>query len=259
MSVEANASLRKGYENPCFLTPARKQPPGYPRLAGLLPLFLGGPAQAATLKALDDSYGVPCGRPLQVEAFGVLGNDTIDSLPVGENGASAELVSDVGNGTLTCPSDASLALCPDGSFDYTPGPGFSGTDFFTYRTVFGADARTSATVTLTACTGGPDVFACWQESSYLAKLAELGYATFSEGFEGTAWDVARSPHTAPSVTSQGITWTSNHPATNDITTGGGAARAGQYGTYDPDHGFATGTPLQCDRSWSTCRAPTWRS
>jgi hypothetical protein len=97
-----------------------------------------------------------------------------------------------------------------------------------------------------ACAGGPEVFSCFSEADYLVKAAELGYATFQEGFEDDAvWGSVRTPNRAPSITSQGIVWTANH-AQNDISTSGGAARTGQWGLYDPDHGSATGTPMQCD-------------
>ena len=100
-----------------------------------------------------------------------------------------------------------------------------------------------------ACTGGPTVFECTSEADYLAKLAELGYSTIVEGFEDNAiWGTVRSTLTvtnsAPSITSQGITWTANH-AQNEITTGM-ARRTGQRGLYDPDHGYATGSTAQCD-------------
>ena len=88
------------------------------------------------------------------------------------------------------------------------------------------------------------------ESAYLAALAQLGYRTFHEGFENdAAWGSVRAPNTAPSVSSQGIVWQTNHPdppASNEITTGMGPARTGQWGVYDPDHGYATGTEAQCD-------------
>jgi len=214
-------------------------------LTSILLGFVMSPAQAQTLVAVDDLYGIPFGSPLQVEASGVLDNDTLDGEPAGENGAIAELVSGPSYGTLQCPSDIELALCPDGSFDYTPGASFPGSDGFVYQAV-GNGETVAAMVALTACTGGPEIYACWHESSYLSLLDEFGYASFWESFEGSAWDIARSPIVAPSVTSQGITWTSNYPATNNITTGTGAARTGLYGVFDPQHGFATGSPEQCD-------------
>lgn len=215
------------------------------RLAFILLCTATSLAQAQTLVVADDHYGIPFGQQLQVEPLGVLENDTLDGESAGENGAIAKLVTGPAFGLLQCPSDSQLALCPDGSFDYTPGEGFPGSDSFVYMAE--ADAVTdTATVALSACDGGPDVFSCWHESAYLSLLAELGYASFWESFEGSAWDIARSPEAAPAVTSQGITWTSNYPATNPITTGNGPARTGLYGVYDPQHGFATGSSEQCD-------------
>lgn len=194
--------------------------------------------------ANDDGYGVPFGEPLLVEPLGVLENDTLDGDPAGENGATAELVSDVSHGTLV--------LSSDGSFTYTPGVSFDGLDAFTYQAVFG-EITSQATVTLTACTGGPLLFACWREAAYLAKAAELGFSNFRELHESfeddSVWGSARSPDTAPSVTSLGVEWRTNHPgppALNEITTGSGAAQTGQWGVYDPDHGWATGSPAGCD-------------
>ena len=74
----------------------------------------------------------------------------------------------------------------------------------------------------------PTQWVCWVEQAYLAKAAELGLSTFVEGFEDdVAWATARAPSTAPSVVSKGITWQSNL-GTNDITTGGGTARNGDW-------------------------------
>jgi len=85
------------------------------------------------------------------------------------------------------------------------------------------------------------------EATYLNDLAAAGYSSFSEGFENDAvWNNVRSPDTAQRVNSQNITWTSNHDLTNDITTGNGAAVTGNWGMYDPLHGVATGTELECD-------------
>jgi hypothetical protein len=203
--------------------------------------FLGASGHAQTLVVLDDSYGVPLGLPLQVETFGVLDNDTLDDQPVGENGVTAELVNDVSHGMLV--------LNTDGSFSYTPDSSFNGSDTFIYRAVFNS-VISEATVILTACEGGPQLFSCWKEASYLDKVGELGYGTFQEGFENdTTWGSVREPDTAVSVTSRGIQWQANHPdppANNEITTGTGPARTGLWGIYDPAHGYATGTPQECD-------------
>ena len=102
-----------------------------------------------------------------------------------------------------------------------------------------------------ACTDeGAGIFSCWEESAYRAKLAELGYGIFMEGFEGTAWDTVRSTfnttNSAAEITSQGITWTSNYPETNSMTTGEGPAFSGMWGGFDPLHGVATGSSTECD-------------
>jgi len=138
---------------------------------------------------------------------------------------------------------------PDGSFSYSPDETFDGTDSFVYRAVF-APVSDQATVTLSACGGGPDVFTCWNETAFLAKAVEWGLASFQEGFEdNAAWGLARSPLAVPVVSSQGIQWMTNHPGApsfNDITTGPGPARTGEWGVFDPRHGYATGTEFECD-------------
>ena len=205
-------------------------------------LMLGAVSvRAQDLTAYDDDFGIPFGITMVIEAFGVLENDILDGENAGESGSTAELVTDTVYGTLV--------LNSDGSFTYLPGPTFDGMDSFVYRAVFGT-VSDQATVTLTACTGGPDVFVCWNESAFLAKGAEHGYNSFQEGFEDdAAWGTARSPNTAIVISSRGVKWQSNHaysPDWNEITTGSGAARTGQWGIYDPEHGSATGTPGQCD-------------
>lgn len=198
----------------------------------MLLLATVGLAAAQDLQVFDDEYGVPYQQDLVVEAAGVMSNDVLDGENAGESGATAELVTDVAFGTL--------ALAPDGSFVYAPGPGFDGADSFVYRAVFGA-VSAQATVVLTACEGGPDLYTCWNENAFLARAATLGYGQIHEGFEGPEWDIARSPFTAPAVVSQGIRWTSNHtddPAFNNITTGPGPARTGQYAGFDLEHGYS---------------------
>lgn len=224
-------------------------------MVGCLALFLiagAGPVHAQVLLAEDDSFHVPFGETLVVEAFGVLENDTLDDEAAGENGATVELVSDVSHGTLT------LNLA-DGSFTYSPGLGFEGSDSFVYRAVFGT-AFEEATVTLSACQGGPQIFTCWKEAAFLAKAAAFGYPSFQESFEDDAvWGAARYPVRIPTVSDRGIEWRANDfdsthfdpppalpPPPNELTTGPGPARTGDWGLFDPEHGFATGTPTLCD-------------
>ena len=88
-------------------------------------------------EANDDGYGVDQDEVLQVPAPGVLDNDTdVEGDPL-----SALLIEDVSHGTLD--------LQPDGSFTYTPDPGFSGADGFVYRAFDGFDESNDADVTLT--------------------------------------------------------------------------------------------------------------
>jgi len=214
-------------------------------MIGTLLFCVLGSAQAQ-LVANDDSYGVRADEILLVEAFGVLENDTLDGNNAGEEGATAEPLTDVSHGVLN--------LASDGSFDYTPDGTFDGIDSFTYRAVSDPDSSV-ATVTLSACTGGPRIFTCWKESAYLEMLSGLGFTApagtlFTEGFEDdSAWGTARSPESAPSVASNGIIWRTNWPnppASNEITTGSGAARTGAWGVYDLEHGYATGSIGECD-------------
>ena len=214
-------------------------------------VFLLGVASTAQAQmvAVDDSHSVPYNAPLLVETPGVLDNDTFNGDPATDHGATAELVSWPSYGYLSCEAEPTFELCPDGSFTYTPDPNFAGFDSFVYQANVGGEVS-QATVTLSACSGGPTVFVCWMEATYLAKLGELGYSSFQEGFEDdVTWGSVREPVAAPFVISQGVKWESNHPdppASNNITTGTGPARTGFWGVYDPDHGYATGTAAECD-------------
>jgi VCBS repeat-containing protein len=94
--------------------------------------------------ALADACTTQVGVPLTVPAPGVLANDT-DFDPL-----SAVLVGGPTQGTLT--------LRADGSFDYAANPGAGGTDTFTYRASDGVaqSAPATVTITLTAPQGLPD-------------------------------------------------------------------------------------------------------
>jgi VCBS repeat-containing protein len=86
--------------------------------------------------ASNDSYTIT-GGALSVAAPGVLGNDT----PANGTALAASLVSGPPNGTLNFSSN--------GSFTYTPGTGFTGTDTFTYQALEGPLQSNVATVTIT--------------------------------------------------------------------------------------------------------------
>lgn len=212
-------------------------------------LFLVVVPVQAQLVTQDDSYGVRQNEPLLVEPPGVLENDTVGGEPADEQGATAELVRGPRHGTLSCAAEPGLELCPDGSFAYTKGESFAGVDTFVYQARLAAETSQSM-VTLSACTGGPTVFVCWKEAPYLIKLGELGMHNFREGFEDdAAWGMSRSPSAVPAAYSNGIKWESNHPdppAGNELTTGPGPLRTGQWAVFDANHGYATGTPAICD-------------
>jgi len=90
------------------------------------------------------------------------------------------------------------------------------------------------------------------EALYLADLATLGYSTIHESFEDDiVWADSRnsisSPGSTPSITSQGIVWTSNY-SQNNIATGtvGGSAPDGAYAIYSLPHGLTTDSGSYCD-------------
>jgi hypothetical protein len=88
--------------------------------------------------AVADSYSMDEDATLTVTAAsGVLGNDSdVDGDPL-----TAALVSGPSNGSLT--------LAGDGSFDYTPDADFNGTDSFTYTISDGNGGTDTATVSVT--------------------------------------------------------------------------------------------------------------
>ena len=83
--------------------------------------------------AVDDTWTTPAGTPLTVPAPGVLGNDL-------GTGLTAGAPSDPPHGSVT--------LDPSGALVYTPDPGFSGTDTFTYTVTDSAGQTAGATVTI---------------------------------------------------------------------------------------------------------------
>ncbi|WP_087870053.1 Ig-like domain-containing protein [Bathymodiolus platifrons methanotrophic gill symbiont] len=87
--------------------------------------------------ATPDSYSVSEDGSLTVPVSGVLANDH----DANNDPLTAVLDADVSNGVLT--------LNPDGSFDYTPTPFFSGTDTFTYHANDGTFDSNIVTVTIT--------------------------------------------------------------------------------------------------------------
>ncbi len=229
--------------------------------AGLLFLWflLATQVQAQGLVAADDAYQAPAGSAFAVGGPGVLENDSLEGEDLPET-AQAVLLSGppAGTGALTCGGAPAPSLCADGSFSYAPPPGFTGTTNFTYQIDDGGALSNEATVTITVsgCQAGNAVdFVCWLESSYLDTLAQLGYDVVDEGFEDdTVWGSVRTTvgdqQTAPTVSSQGIAWTSNFdvgPDANMITTGAGGPHGGGWELFSLPHGDQTAVGQQFNR------------
>jgi len=103
------------------------------------------------------------------------------------------------------------------------------------------------------------------EAFFLADLATLGGATIYESFEDdVVWADSRnsisSPGSTPTVTSQGIIWTSNYPQ-NNIATGdvGGSAPDGTYAIYSLPHGETMDSGLYCDQAEDPIPIECWQN
>jgi VCBS repeat-containing protein len=93
--------------------------------------------------AANDIYSTNQNTVLTVTAPGVLDNDTDG------DGDTLTAVLD------TTPSHGSLSLNANGSFTYTPDPGFEGNDTFTYHADDGINISNAATVTITVLNTAP--------------------------------------------------------------------------------------------------------
>jgi VCBS repeat-containing protein len=161
----------------------------------------------AAPSAANDSYQVRRDETLTVDSStGVLANDTDTS----GDPLTANLVSDVSHGTL--------ALDSDGSFTYTPNPGFVGTDTFTYTADDDLLVSNTATVTLTVT--GADVAPTADDATYsvvhdrvlttTADTGVLAYASDADGDPLTASEVSGPSHGMLQLNSDGsFTYTPN--------------------------------------------------
>ncbi|MCL8024491.1 Ig-like domain repeat protein [Nocardioides sp. BSK12Z-3] len=100
-------------------------------------LYVGPAPENEAPVGVEDSYETEQGTALEVDAPGVLGNDT-DA----DGDTLVALAEDA-------PEHGSVDLAEDGSFTYTPDEAFSGEDTFTYTASDGTDSSEPVTVTIT--------------------------------------------------------------------------------------------------------------
>jgi Bacterial Ig domain len=150
-------------------------------VGGILPASATGDPPVA----VGDNYSTDENVVLSEPAPGILGNDTdLEGDPL-----TAVLMTSAENGTLT--------LNPDGSFTYTPGSGFSGTDSFTYVANDGTMDSNLATVTITVRAVGEPVAL---NDPYYATLVDRVLNVPAPGVLGNDFDPEGDPLTAVQVT-----------------------------------------------------------
>ncbi len=130
----------------------------------------------------DDAYLTAMNTPLSIAAPGVLSNDAD---PDGD-------ILTVQTTPISGPTTGAVSLASDGSFTYTPAPGFTGTDSFTYRIDDGTGRTDDGIVTITVSS------AVSLETLYLR----------SSGPSGDVWNLATSapPAAEPEPDHDGDLW-----------------------------------------------------
>ena len=129
--------------------------------------------------AQPDAYGTGRNAPLNVGAPGVLSNDTDpDGDPLTATQTSG-------------PANGGLIWGADGSFTYTPDPGFVGTDAFSYHANDASASSADTTVTITVTNGAPvpvdDVYSiAWSQPLVVGAPGILGNDTDPDGDALTA-------------------------------------------------------------------------
>jgi hypothetical protein len=124
--------------------------------------------------ASNDNYKTNIDAPLHRGAPGILAND----VDLDGDSLSAVLESE--------PSSGSLALNPDGSFDYQPEKDFSGMATFTYHATDGELNSNSATVTITV-TNKSDVYLPMINRYVVGSCPPLNQDDFSN--PGSGWPI----------------------------------------------------------------------
>ncbi len=110
-------------------------------------------ADTYTYKVCDTSG--QCDTATVAVTVGVVAKPDTDSTTLGKPVTTDVLTNDLGNlnpGSVTVPtnpSNGSVAVNPSGTITYTPAPGFSGTDTYTYRVCDATDANNCSSNTVT--------------------------------------------------------------------------------------------------------------
>ena len=118
--------------------------------------------------AVDDSYTVTQDITLEVAAPGPLSNDTDpDGQPI--------VVADPR--PTSGPFHGALTLDPDGTFTYTPDPGYFGTDTFIYGATDG-DLTSTATVTITVTSSAFVSSSGWSPSFSPSRYLKLTFPDY---------------------------------------------------------------------------------
>ncbi len=185
--------------------------------------------------AANDSFAAIQGQTLVSAAGALLANDS----DPGANPLTAVKVSDPVNGILV--------LRADGSFDYTPTPGFAGIDSFTYRASNGVSVSNTASVAInvarvnSAPTGSAITLTIAEDQPRVIAASDFGYSDAADSpADGFAGVTISSLPAAGSLTLAGVAVTSgNFIGINDINAGRlvFAPAANQWATAYAQIGF----------------------
>ncbi len=148
--------------------------------------------------ATNDNYGALSNSTMNVAASGVLANDSdVDSASL-----TAQLVA--------APAHGTVSLQPDGSFSYTPTPGYTGNDSFTYNAFDGLLASNVATVAIkvTGANSAPvavnDVFTTAEDATLTAAApGVLNNDTDADGDPLSVIGVTTTTHGTLSLNANG--------------------------------------------------------
>lgn len=161
---------------------------------------------AIPVSAVADTFSTKRNTAINQPAPGVLGNDPV--------------ASDLTAALVSGPSHAaSFTLNPDGSFSYTPSPGFVGTDSFTYEAK-GAGGGTSAPTTVTLNVNGAATFSSAATAAF--TVGQGGSFTIRTSAFLTA-KISEAPALPP-----GLRFVDNGDGTATIT---GTPAPGTHGRY----------------------------